>query len=281
MALPYIWLSNLWNQRPPSCVILILISTLISDSLLPELCSLPTLHRNAASDMIVWNTELLPGETEIQEYLWGVYWQTYKARFVCISWTMPYIEGCVRIHDWKNLEEIAEVGLQAPAPCQFWNCLGTMRSATKSALAVRAILSFLFSKTRKKVRLARVGGLQNFVPFFLPELVNLSSNDPRLGHAIMIKCIENSAEEVDEQLYWGHSLRTIAVLRAHFREPAVPAKQNRVLWHFPVKWSRGAYIWERVDLSCCPIDCLRTYPFWMMHERIDWTFHLEMLEKWK
>ena len=69
MALPYIWLSNLWNQRPPSCVILILISTLISDSLLPELCSLPTLHRNAASDMIVWNTELLPGETEIQEYL--------------------------------------------------------------------------------------------------------------------------------------------------------------------------------------------------------------------
>lgn len=42
-----------------------------------------------------------------------------KQRFVCISWTMPYIEGCVRIHDWKYLEEIAEVGLQASEACQF------------------------------------------------------------------------------------------------------------------------------------------------------------------
>ena len=67
-----------------------------------------------------------------------------------------------------------------------------MSSATKSALAVRAILRFLFSKTLKEVRLARVGGLQNFVPFFLPELVNLCSNDSRLGHAIMIECIESS-----------------------------------------------------------------------------------------
>lgn len=203
MALPYLWHSNLWNQWPPSGVILILISTLISDSLKPELCCLPILHRNGVSDMILWNRKLLPGETENEENFWGVYWQTYIARFVCSSWTVPHIEGCVRIHDWKNLEQIAEVGLQAPEPCQFWSCLGTMSSATKCVLAVRAIRSYLFSNARKGVRLARVGGLQNFVPSFLPELVNLSSNDSRPGHPTMIECIESSGRS-----WWAALLRT-------------------------------------------------------------------------
>lgn len=53
-------------------------------------------------------------------------------------------------------------------------------------------------------------------------------------------------------------------------------------WPSTFMWSNMANIW-RVELHCFPTckleyDRLCTYPFWMLHDWIDWSSYLEMLE---